>query len=221
MYYIKNIVYFKYVYFNIYKFDIFTNLEYIVKMDIYDGFYEYVWKDDTMDKELRKVPTKNYIILGVVIVITMLLLYYFCMWVDVYKESKINIPIMDKYMSVINYNELDNYIVENPNTMVYVSILEDENIREFEKKLKSKYKSNVIDNDILYMNITMELKDSNLSKEIKNKYSLGSFNGDNVPYVLVFNNGVLNSVYNIKDNDYDIDKFIVYVNNIELESDEI
>ena len=53
------------------------------------------------------------------------------MWVDVYKESKINIPILDKYMTVINYNELDNYIVENPNTIVYVSILEDENIRKF------------------------------------------------------------------------------------------
>ena len=61
------------------------------------------------------------------------------MWVDVYKESKINIPIMDRYMSVINYNELDNYIVENPDTIVYVSVLENEKIREFEKQLKNKY----------------------------------------------------------------------------------
>ena len=44
-------------------------------------------------------------------------------------------------MRVINYNELENYVVENPNTVVYVSILEDEDIREFEKKLKNKYKN--------------------------------------------------------------------------------
>ena len=37
--------------------------------------------------ELRKVPVKNYVILGVVIVVTMLILYYFYLWVDVYKES--------------------------------------------------------------------------------------------------------------------------------------
>ena len=99
--------------------------------------------------ELRKIPMKNYIILGVVILVTMLILYYFYMWVDVYKESKINIPIMDKYMNVINYNELDNYIVENPDTIVYVSVLEDENIREFEKKFKIKYKNNQINNELL------------------------------------------------------------------------
>ena len=32
-------------------------------------------------------------------------------------------------MTVINYNELDNYLVENPNTIVYVSVLEDETMR--------------------------------------------------------------------------------------------
>ena len=69
--------------------------------------------------ELRKVPVKNYVILGVVIVVTVLILYYFYLWVDVYKESKINIPIMDKYMTVINYNEfgniIDRYICKNVN----------------------------------------------------------------------------------------------------------
>ena len=173
------------------------------------------------DNGLRKVPTKNYIILGVVIFFTMLLLYYFYMWVDVYKESKVNIPIMDKYMSVINYNELDNYIVENPNTVVYVSVLEDENIREFEKKLKNKYRNNDIENDVLYMNITSELKDTNLKKELSGKYTLGSLNATDVPCVLVFNNGELISIYSIKDNDYDVNKFVVYVNNIKLESDDM
>ena len=114
------------------------------------------------NKMIREIPVKNYIILGVVIFVTMLILYYFYMWVDVYKESKINIPIMDKYMMVINYNELDNYLVENPNTIVYVSVLEDERIRDFEKKLKVKYKNDEIDNDILYLNITDEIVNKNI-----------------------------------------------------------
>ena len=173
------------------------------------------------DNSLRKVPTKNYIILGIVIIFTMLLLYYFYMWVDVYKESKVNIPIMDKYMSVINYNEFDNYIVENPNTVVYVSVLEDESIREFEKKLKNKYKNNDIENDVLYMNITSELKDNGIKKELSSKYTLGSLDVTDVPCILVFNKGELTSIYSIKDNDYDVNKLVVYINNIELESDDI
>ena len=159
----------------------------------------------------REIPVKNYAILGVVIVITMLFLYYFYMWVDVYKESKINIPILDRYMMVINYNELDNYLVENPNTIVYVSVLEDENIRSFEKKVKNKYKNNEIEKDILYMNITEDIKDDNVRNEMIGEYSLNSLDITNVPCVLVFNDGMLKSVYSVKDNDYDISKFIVYL----------
>ena len=145
----------------------------------------------------KKISIKNYIILGVVILVTLLILYYFYLWVDVYKESKINIPILDKYMTVINYNELDNYVVENPNTIVYVSVLEDEKIREFEKQLKNKYKNDEIMNEVLYMNITDDLMNKNIKNEMISKYSVNSLNITNVPCVLVFNNGVLSSIYNV------------------------
>lgn len=143
------------------------------------------------------------------------------MWVDVYKESRINMPIMDRYMTVINYNELDNYLVENPNTIVYVSVLENEKIRKFEKKLKNKYKEHLIDNEILYMNITEDLKDKHVAYEMESMYSVGSLNMTDVPSVLVFREGVLKSIYSVRANDYDIDEFIEYLNNISLESDGI
>lgn len=167
----------------------------------------------------RKIPVKNYIILGIVVLVTILILYYFYLWVDVYKESKVNIPIMDKYMSVINYNELDNYIVENPNTVVYVSVLEDDKIREFEKKLKNKYRDNEIENEILYMNVTSDIKDKAISGEMVSKYSLNNLNITDVPCVLVFNDGLLKSIYSVSDNGYDVDRFVIYLNNILLESE--
>ena len=171
--------------------------------------------------ELRKIPLKNYIILGVIIVVTLFILNYFYMWVDAYKESKINMPIMDRYMTVINYNELDNYVVENPNTIVYVSVLEDEKIREFEKKLKSKYKSNEIDKEVLYMNITDDLKDKNIKNQMVSKYSVNSLNITKVPCVLVFEDSMLKSIYSVSDNGYDVDRFTIYLNNVLLESDGI
>ena len=169
----------------------------------------------------REIPVKNYIILGVVLFITMLILYYFYCWVDVYKESKINIPIMDKYMSVINYNELDNYIVENPDTIIYVSVLEDEKIRGFEKEFKNKYKNKEIENELLYMNITDDIKDMDNRDEMVSKYSINSLDMTDVPSLLVFNNGELSSIYSVRDNDYDIDRFVLYINNIVLERDGI
>jgi len=143
------------------------------------------------------------------------------MWVDVYKESKINIPIMDKYMEVINYNELDNYLVENPNTIVYVSVLEDDKIREFEKKFKNKYKYNKIDNEILYMNITEDISNNGVRSEMEGKYSLNNLNITDVPCILVFKDGMVKSIYSVSDNDYDIERLVIYLNNLVLESDGI
>ena len=174
-----------------------------------------------MNNNLRKIPVKNYVILGVVIFITLLILYYFYMWVDVYKESKINIPIMDKYMRVINYNEFSDYLIENPDTIVYVSILEDEKIREFEKKFKDKYRDNEIENEILYMNITDDIKNKNIKDEMVLKYFVNSLNMTDVPCILVFSDGKISSIYSVSDNDYDIDRFTIYLNNIELERDDL
>ena len=59
----------------------------------------------------REIPLKNYIILGLVVLLTLGLVYYFYLWYITYEESKLNETIMDRYLEVINYNELNDYIV--------------------------------------------------------------------------------------------------------------
>ena len=166
------------------------------------------------NEELRIIPKKNYIILGIIILVTLCLLYYFYMWFDAYNETKLGKPILSKYMEVINYNEIDNYIVENPNTIIYVSILEDENIRKFEKKVKNSYKNNDINAEILYLDMTKDIMNNQILQEIDYKYSLNSLSMKDVPCVIVIENGVLDTIYSIRDNDYNIDKFERFVNNI-------
>jgi len=61
----------------------------------------------------REVPRKNYLILTGIIIVTFILLYYFYMWYLTYEESKLNSPIMNRYLQVIKYNELDNYVLDN------------------------------------------------------------------------------------------------------------
>ena len=164
-------------------------------------------------EELRVIPTKNYVILGIVLVVSFLFIYYLYLWFDSYNETKLNMPIMNKYMEVINYNELDNYLVENPNTIIYVSVLENSEIREFEKKFKSLYKRHEIDKEILYMDITNEKKIN------ASKYTLGGISIKDVPVIMVFDNGVLKSIYGIKDNNYDIDNLKMFIDNITFTSD--
>lgn len=171
-------------------------------------------------EELREIPKKNYLILGVLIIVTLFLLYYFYLWVDAYNETKLNRPILDKYMEVINYNELDNYLVENPDTIIYVSVLEDKSIREFEKKVKGLYKKHEIDRDILYMDITNFVNDNSVKNEMINKYSVGSTDMTKVPNVMVFENGHIREIYIIHDDNYNIANFKAFLTNISFSNEE-
>lgn len=165
-------------------------------------------------EELRVIPIKNYIILGIVLLVSFLILYYLYLWFDNYNESKLNVPILDKYMDIINYNELNDYLVENPDSIIYVSVLENSDIRAFEKKLKTAFKKHEITNEMLYMNVTDDINRIN-----SNDYMYGENSILDVPLVMVFDNGVLKSIYSIRNNDYDIQLFVEYINNVVFSSD--
>ena len=171
------------------------------------------------EDKLRIIPKKNYIILGMVIIVTLLLLYYFYMWIDAYNETKLNRPILDKYLEVINYNELEDYLIENQDTIIYVSVLENSKIRDFEKQFKNILRKKEIDKEILYMNVTDNIKEKVIVKEMNEKFTINSLSIANVPVIAVFEDGVLKSIYSIKDNDYDIEKFKMFINNISFSSD--
>lgn len=169
-----------------------------------------------MKEELRKIPRKNYVILGVVILVSLLIVYYLYMWFTAYKSTKVGEVILDKYMTVINYNELDDYLVENPDAIIYVGILNDEDITKFEKKFKNSIKNNKINKEVLYLNITDELNSGKKISEMKDKYTVNYANITDVPNIMVFEDGKIKTIYNIRDNGYDVQKIEKFINDIKL-----
>ncbi|MBQ9853858.1 MAG: hypothetical protein IJO57_02365 [Bacilli bacterium] len=167
----------------------------------------------------RKIPLKNYIILGVILIITFSLLYYFYLWFDKYEETKLNRPILTKYMDVINYNELDNYLVENPDAIIYVSVLNNTKIRDFEKQLKQKFKDDAIDNSLLYLDITNTSKKE--KEDMEELYYFNNLNILDVPCILTFSSGELVSIYSVSDTGYNIDSFVMFVNQINYGLDDL
>ena len=172
------------------------------------------------NSELRVIPRKNYLILGIILIISFLLVYYLYMWSLAYKETKLNIPIMDKYMEVINYNELSDYLVENENAIIYVSVLENSDIRNFEKKFKNVIKNNQLDKNILYMDITEVINDNKIKIDMDSRYIVNLVKMSDVPSIVVFENGLLKSVYSISNNDYDIEKVKLFIKNIQFKSED-
>lgn len=152
-------------------------------------------------KKEKEIPLKNYILLSIVLILTIVVVIYFFLWKNTYEKSKLQTPILDDYLLVINYNELNNYLVENKDAIIYVSKLNDESIRLFENKFKNIINKNNLNNKILYLDLTEELKENNMVKEINKKYGKEM---TEVPTIVIIKDGKISSSYNIKENKYNI-----------------
>ena len=152
-------------------------------------------------KKEKEIPLKNYILLSIVLILTIVVVIYFFLWKNTYEKSKLQTPILDDYLLVINYNELNNYLVENKDAIIYVSKLNNENIRLFENKFKNIINKNNLNNKILYLDLTEELKENNIVKEINKKYGKEM---TEAPTIVIIKDGKTSSSYNIKENKYNI-----------------
>lgn len=157
-------------------------------------------------REERKIPFKNYFALAIVLILSIVLIIYFYMWYSEFEFNKINTPILDDYLSVINYNELEDYLIENKDVILYVSVLDNGSARQFENKFKNIIKQYTLNNNILYLDLTSEVKDDSLYKSIVNKYGL-----TNLPCILFFRDGSVYDAYSIKDNEYDMELLVSYL----------
>ncbi len=153
----------------------------------------------------KQVPFKNYIYLFCILLGSILLLFYIYTWYETYNENKLYTSIMNKYLTVINYNELDNYITETPNAILYVSVLGDKKINRFEEQFKNNISNSNLRNNILYLDITNEEKE-----EAMKKLNIDT----NLPYLVVYTNGKITDTYSIEKNNYSTKKTIKYLNRI-------
>ena len=153
------------------------------------------------------VPLKNYILLGVILVVSLALIYYLFLWYKTYDDSLLNEPIMDDYLQVINYDELNDYIFENRNAYVYVSVVGNEEIRDFEKNFKSYIVENSLKNKVLYLDLSEQFLNSNEIK-LDDSYSLS---GSSIPCILVYEDGQIIDTYEIKKNNYNSKNIIKYL----------
>ena len=154
---------------------------------------------------MREIPKKNYFILFIVIVFSLLIAFYFRKWYKAYEDSYLSKSIVGNYLFQINYKELDNYLVENQSAIIYVSKVGNEKIRNFEKKFINAINQNDLKNKILYLDL------SNYKGDTNDKYTINDMNITSVPNISVFKNGKLDDIYVIDVDGYNMKKIISYL----------
>lgn len=132
----------------------------------------------------KDIPKKNYFILGIILIISCILVYYINTWYSLYQYEKRGSSPITTYMEIINYNEVENYIAENSDAIIYVSKSNNLKIIKFEEDNEKLFKKLELNYNILYM----DAKDVN--KDLKIKYNVNEY-----PTILFFKNKRLVNKY--------------------------
>lgn len=159
----------------------------------------------------REIPIKNYMILIFILMATIALVTYLYMLNERKIDEKLNTPILNEFMQVINYNELNNYLIENKDAIIYTSILGNKEIRNFEMQLKNIIKRNEFKYTLLYLDLTAEIKNSKKIDEINNIYVDDSHKLSEIPSIMIYRNGKILSIYNIEKKNYNVKEVEKYL----------
>lgn len=154
----------------------------------------------------KTIPIKNYIYLLLILITSVALVYYMYLWFIEYEKEQNTTTTINDVMQIINYNELDSYLIENKDAIIYATIQNNKDIRKFEKKLERVIKQNDISNKILYLDIT-DNNNQNNKYQILDTYQ-------SAPVILVYKNADLVNKYEIAKNNYDIKKVTTFLTNI-------
>ena len=92
----------------------------------------------------KKRQKKNYAILIVIYIAVIAIVLYLASWYSTYKNYQKEIPVLQNVVSEINSDELEHYLTENPNQILYLCVASDSECREFEESIKSALEKKII-----------------------------------------------------------------------------
>lgn len=138
----------------------------------------------------KKVPLKNYIILGMTIIVTMLVIFYCRSWYvtarDYYNKHSLILDVV----SEIRSDEIVNYAYDNPNFVLYVSSGNNKEIKSMEKEFKKFILKQDLENNVLYLNLEgLNIEEfNNEINKFTNNWDENSLNDINSAVIYVFVN---------------------------------
>lgn len=166
------------------------------------------WYGDRMEK--REIPLKNYLILLVLMVGIVFIVFYLASWYNTAKEYYKNNSILSEYLPEVKCEEMNSFIVDNPEIVIYYASAKDESIKSFEKTFKKMIEKYEINDDIVYMDSSKE-ENSNFLTEL-NKITNKKLDSIIVPNLIYIKDGSVNRVLyttNSKINEVSVRNFLI------------
>lgn len=153
--------------------------------------------------EKREIPTKNYIIIGIIVIITTLAAIYLCSWYKQYNDNKINEPVITSVLRQVEYNNLNTVLQERDVLIMYLCTTDEKICRNFEKKFSKYIKDNNLTEEIIYLNLGYEEDETGLLKRVYDEYKTDNLVKKiySYPTLMIFSEGKIVDVLSSNEKD--------------------
>ena len=146
-----------------------------------------------MDRKVKnkKVTIKDYIMVIGLFIIAGTLIIILANYYKDYRTYYKSIPVINGYVNEISEDELDNYILENNDTFIYICKAEDNNCRKLEKNLKDFIKKYNLKDKTIYINLSKVRNEKVFIKKTNNKYSSIKIVNNYPSFIIIKNKKIL------------------------------
>ena len=157
------------------------------------------------EKLKKKKKIRNYIICVVLFITYFGLVLYLRELYRFNEAEQKKIPVIQGYISEIYSDDLEHYILENPNGVVYMCIANDENCRVFEREFKKLLKKDEYSDNLAYLNL-IDVDQDKFLEEFNSKYIYKVKLSKEYPAFVLFEDGKVKAILQEKDKKLDIVK---------------
>lgn len=167
----------------------------------------------------REIPVKNYIIVLAIFIVSFILIILGAKWYKNYREYQLTIPVISGYINEVSDEEIENYLLENRDTMLYIGASDDNNCRSLEKDLKNFIKKYNLRDQIVYIDLNkISDKDEFVSK-FNSKYATNKKINKYPAFAIIQNGQIIDVVSKTKSQSLDIDDIEQLLEEYELLGD--
>lgn len=129
-----------------------------------------VEKEISKQEPERQIKLKNYLILGLIFILTLFVVIALRKWYISYENYQLTIPVLKGKLNEVTVAELDNYLTENDDAIVYIEVSEDANSREVAEGLIDVVKKRELTERVVYLNISSIEDKDKFFKDFSSKY---------------------------------------------------
>ena len=114
----------------------------------------------------KRGDLKSYIILFIIVIGTLVGVFYILNWYKQYNDSKLSIPVISSVLREVTYNDLETVVRERDFLVVYMCTASETKCRNFESKFKNYIKEENLSEDIVYLSLGTTSSDGEILKNV-------------------------------------------------------